>query len=315
MLSTGQISLRSFRSVLSVLLLLCVSVTALLSQQTVALLTGSATAANEAFIEEGEMLTTTTEFELVRNLICFQAERDGRPGRYILDTGAPSLVINNRGQSSSGTQHRAQGSGGSVELTDQRVRSFEMGNHTVKNYWAVALDLRGFETRTEQHIEGFVGYDLLNYGELRIDYDQQTFGILKSRRRPAHRGLSPSLSIRFQLDGHLPVITLLVNGERHYFIVDTGAGANLVDPAVIDPEAVFPTGRMMNIQGLDGRPADHPIVRIEKQMLLADTDLVSVDLSHLSSERGLPIAGILGSSFLRDFTVGIDYRRRKVHFW
>ena len=39
-----------------------------------------------------------------------------------------------------------------------------------------------------------------------------------------------------------------------------------------------------------------------------------MDLSHLHHD-GQQLAGILGSAFLSRYTVGIDYRRRKVYLW
>ena len=257
--------------------------------------------------------TAVAAFTLRRNLICFEARVDGRVGNYILDTGAPSLIINHRGNSDCTEDHQGIGSGGTVALSDYRVGSFEMAQRSVKNYWAVGLDLRSFEARTGQRIDGFVGYDLLNAGELRIDYGQQSFSLRKSRRRPLHGGKAPRHVLPLEMLGHLPVITLSVDEEELRFILDTGAGANLLDEAT-SVASLVATTEVMNIQGLDGSPADHPIVRLSTA--ISDSlDLVYMPLAHLQADDAPGVDGILGAPFLRAFTVGIDYRRRRVYLW
>lgn len=253
-------------------------------------------------------------FTLRRNLICFEATVDGQLGNYILDTGAPSLIINHRGNGERVTEHQGVGSGGSVALSDYRVGSFEMAQRSIKNYWAIGLDLRSFEARTGQRIDGFVGYDLLNTGELRIDYGKETFTLRKSRRRPLHEGSAPAHVLPLELVGHLPVVTLTVGDQKLRFILDTGAGANLLNDAAT-LSSVTPTGSVLNIQGLDGVPADHPVVSLVTGISPQAIDLVYMPLGHLQTEGQTAVDGILGAPFLSAFTVGIDYRRRRVYLW
>ena len=75
----------------------------------------------------------------------------------------------------------------------------------------------------------------------------------------------------------------------------------------------------MNIQGLDGASKDHKLVRIPELRMerrkLSEISFVSMDLSHLQSVGQPPIVGILGSVFLTDRIVGIDYVKRKINLW
>ena len=259
-------------------------------------------------------------FTFARNLIFFEALVDGRPGKFILDTGAPSLIVNDRGQGDHRGNYTGLGAGGEVQLSDHRVDRFEMGGRKVENYWAIGLDLRDFEARTAQQIDGFVGYDLLNWGELRIDYQHETFQLLRSTRRPTHSELSPRAVLKFFLLDHLPVVQLQLNGRAYYFALDTGAGANLLDADLLPEVGAVTTQRGMNIQGLDGTPANCPVVAVAVPPGLPVTtrsavEFVAMDVAHLQREGGVQLAGILGSAFLSQYTVGIDYRRRKVYLW
>jgi hypothetical protein len=259
-------------------------------------------------------------FTLARNLIFFRASVDGHSGSYILDTGAPSLILNDRGRADlPESDLEGIGAGGRVRLTDHHVKRFEMGGRAVRDYRAVGIDLRSMENRTDRRIDGFVGYDLINEGELRIDYARERFDLLPSRRRPLHEGREPRVVLRFELIDHLPVVRLRINGKRYAFALDTGAGINLVDHKLCERGLTLATGEVINVEGLDGRPADRAVVVLPTPDGLPDRrqelTLVSYDLSPLQLPGSPRLSGILGSAFLRDYTVGIDYRRRRVYLW
>ena len=265
-------------------------------------------------------LTAPSTFTFDRNLIFFEASVNGAPGNFILDTGAPTLVVNNRGVAETGGNYTGYGSGGAVQCSDYRVEDFQMTGRTVRNYWAIGLDLRGMEDRTGRTIDGMVGYDLLNDGELRIDYRARSFRLLPSARHPEHEDRAPRAVLKFSLVDHLPVIRLRINGKRYDFAIDTGAGVNLVD---VNLDGILPmlrTANQMNIQGLDGQSLDVDLYTLQLPQVPpsgtapAPVEFVATDLQHLQ-ENGQRIAGILGSAFLSRYTVGIDYRRRRIYFW
>jgi len=256
-------------------------------------------------------------FDFTRNLIFFDASVNGEPGRFILDTGAPTLLLNSRGEITAGHERSSgQAAGGSVALATQRIESFEMGGRTLAKHWALALDLRSMESRTGKRIDGYVGHKFLRGGEVRIDFPGRKFQLLRSSRFPRHAGQSPRKVLRFEYDDHLPVITVKVGKRKLRFAVDTGAGTNLIDEKYRD--LMLPTGARMNIQGLDGSNANHDIVRLFGMPCQDEdeaTNFVVMDLSHLQTYGEPPISGILGSVFLADHIVGIDFRRRKLYFW
>ena len=311
-------------------LLLCLTAGSGMAQRAVGVLRAPGIALREGIpvrsVAAGEAAPAAPlhRFTFERNLIFFHALVDGRPGDFILDTGAPSLIVNHRGQEgTAATALSGQGAGGEVALSQHHVERFELGGRTIKNYWAIGLDLRSMEARTERRIDGFVGYDLINTGELRIDYAGQSFQLLPSVRRPTLNGRPPRAEFRFELVDHLPVIRLQFGRRRYAFAVDTGAGTNLIDAhwLAAHPELATATGRSMNIQGLDGGTLTTKIVSMATPRSLrsaggnATLDGVVMELDHLQRPGGTQLTGILGSGFLSGYTVGIDYRRRKLYLW
>ncbi|MFK8163603.1 MAG: hypothetical protein AB8H12_14230 [Lewinella sp.] len=263
--------------------------------------------------------TAEQSFNFTRNLIFFPARINGRMGNFVLDTGAPALLINNRGEDlQSQPAPTGLAAGGSVALTNQMVESFEMGGRNLGKRWALALDLRSMEERTGQTIDGFVGHELLNNKEVRINFPDRRFQLRKSVRQPLYKGQEPRKVLRFDFVDHLPVITVKVGKRKLRFAIDTGAGVNIIDE---DNAALCQAvGEQMNIQGLDGKSTLNEVVTIPGLRIVdaeeeKETSFVSMDLAHLQSPSGAPISGIIGSAFLRNYVVSIDYRRRKLYFW
>ena len=268
--------------------------------------------ADETFFSAGD----AQSFDLTRNLIFFEARLDGELGNFILDTGAPTLLLNSRGNTVGHPAPTGLAAGGVVSLANQKIESFEMGGRNLGKRWVLATDLRSMEDRTGTTIDGFVGHEMLRSGELRINFPDRNFRLTKSVRKPRHEGRAPVRVLKFEYIDHLPVVTLRVGKKKLRFAIDTGAGANLVDERY--RPLFVKTGEQMNIQGLDGDNNDYGIVRIPELSLDGEevtASFVVMNLNHLQSPGQPPIAGILGSVFLADRVVGIDYLRRKINLW
>ncbi|TXF91266.1 hypothetical protein FUA23_03315 [Neolewinella aurantiaca] len=256
-------------------------------------------------------------FDFTRNMIFFEARVNGKQGSFILDTGAPTLLLNNRGAAVGNPAPTGVAAGGIVDLSNQRIESFEMGGRNTGKHWAIAMDLRGMEQRMGKTIDGFVGHKILRDGEVRIDFPDRKFQLVESSRKPRHEGRAPVTAVKFEYIDHLPVILLRVGKKKLRFAIDTGAGTNLIDKRL--SKIFTPTGSEMNVQGLDGDNKNHQIVTISDLQLAGEaqpeTTFVAMDLSHLQSPGERAISGILGSVFLTDYVVGIDYKRRKINLW
>lgn len=312
MLNNGNYKAGFFRSLLLMMLVL-ISMGAR-SQDAVYLLKGVAERSGRTTVaaERG----SAQSFEFHRNLIFFPAKLDGEVGNFILDTGAPTLLINSR-QKDPQSSATGYGTGGEVQLAHYKIESLEFGGQHLNKRWALALDLRAMEQRTGRRIDGFVGYDVLTRRELRIDYLRREFSLLKSSRKPVHAGVAPDHVLDLNFVDHLPVVKLKAGKQKLRFILDTGASVNLIDHRYA--ALTVPLGRKMNIQGLDGNNASHDIIELREVKTLSLTAqqraFVSMNLDHLQAAGEPQIAGILGSTFLDNYVVGIDYRRRKLYLW
>lgn len=260
-------------------------------------------------------------FELQRNLIWVQATVDEAQGYYILDTGAPTLLINDHGTTKA-KGSVGLGSGGEIALAEHEVNSFRLAGIEQGRQTAYRIDLRKMEGRTGRALHGMVGHEQLRDYELLIDYPGREIQLYPARKNELHAEGTPRFGVRFYYQDHLPVITLKQGKKKRRFALDTGAGSNLIHTksqafrrgATVRVEEAY-----VNIQGLDGQSLTEEVVRLPdlklEDRIISATEFVGTDLSHLQSAGTLPLDGILGTSFLRDYRVSIDFRKQMVYFW
>lgn len=141
---------------------------------------------------------------------------------------------------------------------------------------------------------------------------QEGFKLIKNKKRN---------SIPFELVNNLPVIKVNINGSDFSFLLDTGVNATIL----FSPDSLTnfnPRAIPVQINGLgpgsalDGFKAAHNIIKVGNAIdrnhelyLIFDPSL------NFSPRMGVPINGILGNSFFRDFVVKIDYSRRRIIFY
>ncbi len=122
----------------------------------------------------------------------------------------------------------------------------------------------------------------------------------------------PRMEMAFELVGKLIVVRAEVEGVQGNFIVDTGATEFVLHskrfgilegrtrPAPVTAGVNGPIGDLRLVTASGFRWQEIELDQVEAMYL---------DLSHLEESIGLDLVGIIGSDFLRQFTVQFDYRR------
>lgn len=261
--------------------------------------------------------TSITPFELNSNLVLFFASVDGRTGRYAMDTGAPTLLINNRGATTGKLTMTGHGLGGEVRLTNRKVDSVRFGDYQVGAHWALALDLTELENSIGTRLDGFIGRDLIGNRELLLDYPGRRLAVRPSVRNPHYQGLAPRQRLKFTYYGHLPVVTLNINGRKLRFALDSGSSVSILDEDYA--HFAMATGRHMAILGLDATATRQEVVRLtglqEWGESPVDCNFIVSSLDHVQEVNQPALAGVLGSDFLSRYVVGVDYRRRRINLY
>ena len=259
-------------------------------------------------------------FEVSRGMIIVKARLNDQPGSFIVDTGAPLMVINKAPEAT--TRQAAKSFAGAIEYTSETINRFQWAEMAFQNLDALALDISHLEASTQRSLSGMVGYNVLHACEVLFDYHHNRMALYDARRNILHRTASPILEIPFELQDHLPVVSVQVGGRTLAFGIDTGAGINLIDRHWLDelPRDLLILRQEEEVRGMDQRMQTVPsalITGMELEGLPLDDqmDFLFTDLQHLQANTNLNIDGLLGFPFLKQLVFSINYPKRKLYIW
>lgn len=259
-------------------------------------------------------------FELIGGMILIEANVNGKLGKFILDTGAPGVILNNKPLKKS-KDLVAGGLNGAIEIGEIPIKKFEWGIINLSNFTGYTLDISHLEESFDREIAGLIGFDVLADFELLFDYEKREVQILNARKNSLHKNNHPLKKISFQKQGHLPVIQAKIGEKTYRFGIDTGAEVNLMDKNILENLdkniATFLADE--SIQGLENTTLSVPAVSVNNTVVQSndfpDMKYLFVDFSAVNQNQEAKIDGLLGFPFLEKTKVSINYKKQKIYIW
>jgi hypothetical protein len=252
----------------------------------------------------------SSPIEIKGGFIVLSAEINGIPGQYILDTGAPGLVMNSQYQpAGNATYTDLAAVNGTVENTLIGNWTFEWNLLRMAGTEAYAIDLTYLEHRVKERVDGLIGLDMFNGYYVLIDYSRQSLELWD--RVPERMSEYPSVSLALEFQDHVPMVVFNHGDRVLRFAMDSGSGSHLLDKTV--SESLQASVNILDLIDLVG--ADQQVVRTTKVELtglstggfaLPGTPFVLADLSHLQHDEGTPIDGVFGQPIFEDRVILID---------
>ncbi len=259
-----------------------------------------------------------TTYELVENLLMVRAEIDGEAGYFILDTGAPGLILNRRPDRRAAEQMQTISADCAAQST--RVGFFSWGGIERRDMEALLMDMTHLEALYGRELAGVIGFQVFADREILIDTRDRQIYVSRPHGSPFTRILGPAGQLPFTLVEHMPVIELLVGGHRYAFGLDSGCSANLLDSTVLSgrPELAWSELYRQNVQSFSSVPQETSLIELGPVQVgdLPATDMrfLLSDFSHLH-EAGLPIRRLLGYTFFRGKVFSINFTTQVISFW
>lgn len=257
-----------------------------------------------------------TPISLKKGFILIEARIDGVTGTYILDTGAPGIILNNQhsNHKPSGSE-MLQGAQGGVEAKWTNIRKLELGDLRIKTDQALLLNLEYLETAVKRKIDGLIGLEVFQGYEVLLDLPGAM--LILSRKKGS---LKPAngLRIPIQSQQHLPVATITINGQNYRFGIDTGSKSNLLcrNAAGRMPENNLHFKDFVALSSADQRTRIMPSVSLDlfqaNNGLPSSMDFVLADFDNLAEHSGVTIDGILGYDFFAQRILWIDKKREEM---
>ena len=264
---------------------------------------------------------TRIPFELVNNHIYASGSIDGKPARFLVDTGGANLLTpaaaKKFGLEGEG---KLAGRGVGDELVDvafTRSREVRLGDAVLAQPVFVIMDLGKLPAVEGYECDGLVGYEMFRRFGVTIDYARGELVLTEPAKftPPANASVVP-----FELAQRIPIVQGTLDGVPARLSVDTGSRVSLTlhSPFVREhalvakyhaaADAVVGWG----VGGPSrGRPARFGTLQLGN-LEIHDVagDLYTGDKGAFASPD---MSGNIGGGVLKRFTVAFDYAARRMY--
>ena len=270
-------------------------------------------------------------FTRVGNLIVIKGRIDDMEGNFILDTGAPRLILNLtyfRDYPSSSAEQEAGGITGRATGNDPAmVARFGFGPVHYERLEADRINLGHIENTRGIKILGLLGMQLFKKFEMILDYEKNMVCLhLINRKEPA--AYKSEMLADTSCYDEFPIDILedkLVTygemaGKKLIFVIDTGAESNVLDSRL--PNKIFEnvaiTRRILltgsgnkKVEALYG---DMKNMRIGN-LAIASLPVLVTNLEKMCFSYDKCLDGMLGFDFLSMHKIGFNFVKRKMYVW
>jgi predicted aspartyl protease len=272
----------------------------------------------------------------------------------VLDTGAGGITLSSKAAAKSGvvkladTRVRGIGDEGVANPYVGYAKAIKIGGLEFHDCIVDVID-----TNRWVDVDGLIGTDVFAKYIVDIDFPVETMRLLplpkdpdagnevagldsqeqatnvdtestdpkEIRNRYHDRYVAPDMQkwSRFYRSGHMILLPTFVNHKpEHLFLVDTGAGRNLLSNNFAREITAVSKDSYGRIGGISGEVKDvYTARKAELQFAnfkTKDFDLTTIDLSAPSESAGMEVSGIIGFELLRILEMKIDYRDGLIDF-
>lgn len=281
---------------------------------------------------QGDWKTLVIPFNRSGNLILIEAKIDSVVGNFILDTGAPYLVLN-KTYFRDGIDRRdtySAGVDGSAATNVQRktIPKLQIGNLFYTAVEADVTSLGQLENKRGVQILGLLGLNL--FTQLRVSIHLQQNQIVLERLSDAGVPLepwtdsllmkTPEICMEFRLCDNKVFLPVVVAGHKMNWILDTGAETSVVD--ALARKKVLDTFRVRRRTQLTGTGG------VQQEVLLGVLDEMQLGSRHFRFQQALVtgmrelsetcsvyIDGILGYTFLQQGCFVMNFKTKEFNMY
>ncbi len=268
-----------------------------------------------AFAADAAAVETT--FRALGPFIVVQVSVDGVTGSYVLDSGAPGLILNGSVEE---VVDSARALDRFVMIGERRVGRLGWGPIRQADVHAYVLDLAHLERSLGEPIAGLIGYEQLRQLPLTIDYPRRTLTFLRKHSEAKAQGIA----LGFEFLGHLPLVDAEVGGTRAWLGFDTGSGVNLLNAEYLS--RLGPNSAELPAMQVRGLGATSELIARRSVGLTRTSsanwmnlpygfaDLTRFRESAYHQDAGAQqLDGLLGKEWMQQRVVTIDYARRRLY--
>jgi len=277
----------------------------------------------------GEFSTLIVPFKKVGKLIVIEAQIDSTYGNFILDTGAPYVVLNKtyfRDAPHVGGDMDATGvngaANGSFKTTIKHLNIFELNYDRLT---ADVCDLSRIENGRNIKILGLLGTRLFTKFAITVDVNQSVLYIHKLDDKgniPVAERLFAQADVTtpFRLLNNVIYLKAAANNESLWFAFDTGAESNLIDynrnKKLVRGMQVLSRATLTGVGGakFDVLTAEFGTLTIGNHNFLKNKAVVT-DLDMMGSAYGYTVDAMLGYDFYSRGIFTINFVKKEFEMY
>lgn len=269
-------------------------------------------------------------FKQVGNLISVEVSINNQNKTFLVDSGAPRVIINSKYYKSNlgdrSISSSNQGVNGAITNLDiVKIDEINFNGIQLKNQDVLASDISHLEEDLNVEIHGLIGYDILSNYDILFNYESKTLTLIKPTsflkfKNNYFKNYSEE-KVAIQLSQHIPIISVIIGKNQYDFGVDSGAETNLIDEKYYKKVKKHLSNESSD--SLIGAENKEKIVKtasltelvIGGSISFNNTNTVFSDISHLNQAYQLSIAGILGYEILSKYPTLLSYSRKEIIFF
>ncbi len=264
---------------------------------------------------------TRIPFNLVNNHIYVDGSIDGKPARFLVDTGGVNLLTPAAAQKfglASAGKLAAGGVGEQrTDLALARAKEVRVGAAALADPVFYVIDLGKLDSVEGAAADGLVGYEMFRRFATQIDYANRQLTLATPARFTPPAGAH---AISFELDDRIPIISGTLDGIAARISVDTGSRSSLTlhAPFVREHDLVaryHAAAESVVGWGVGGPSRGRP-ARLGT-LALGDLKIDGIAGDLYTGDKGSfanpDLSANLGGGVLRRFTVAFDYANRKMY--
>ncbi len=291
---------------------------------------------NAAFpdpIVSSDSVTAMIPFTRSGNLILIKAKADTIEGNFILDTGAPGLVLNltyfrDYPSTVSATTDQGGITGNTTIADPTTITDLSFGPIKFSRVDADRINLGHIENSKGIRILGLLGLQLFKRFEMIIDYEKNIVWLHLVTKKDPDNYASDQLKdtsaynvFPINVVDNKLLTTAYMGGKKLIFLIDTGAESNILDsrlPNKIFENNVTVTGRITlrgtgekKTEALTGDLRD---LRLGK-LNISSLPVIVTNLEKMCTAYDRCLDGMLGFDFLSLHKIGFNFVKRKMYIW
>lgn len=275
-----------------------------------------------------DLKVLTIPIKRSQNLILLEGEIDGLTGNFILDTGAPYLVLNQtyfRDYLMIKSEKEVAGINGGTQAYQSRIKQLNLSGLQYEKISADIIDLSSIENSRQIKVLGLLGTQLFSRYAIFIDLQKNVLTVHLLDKKgdllsPNAYYENPYLKMPFQYINHVIILNIGIANYRLNFAFDTAAETNVLNYK--QPKAILkllnPINRF-NLTGIGGSEFEVLYARINEMQvdtrIFTGNRFLVTNLSKMGKAYGQNIDGMLGYDFYTRGAFAINFVKREFEMY